>query len=398
MAYGMTKLRNTLRDLGAVLREMFLRPWVKFGAALTWAAGIWSTVRAEFLTEQVAKDLQLYRIAQVTGALVPVWVWAVAFAALMVFAALDYSIGIRRKLARRDNRTPEIQGVSLFQHQSKPRSFDLRVGVLVHDETAFRDEWRLDLVLGSGESVEGLRGTIAEHSLPAIGTYALTVSFPFGARIPDLAALANASVTRLTGVDAQVRNVSYPPADSVAPVPLMPWQHDDLCLVAAPAPPSAPRLIVEITKEVRESIPHAAVTLPYLWGLAIRNDGASAEFQASVKLLSGSTTHLSQGRAHRLSFREGLKQRLVTGAEDYVFFALVVWNGLYSGVLAKGLWVYDETKQADDAAVLVPIDGRAAHEVVAELEVSLASDPAMEEPWKRRYRLGPSNELVDVTQ
>lgn len=293
---------------------------------------------------------------------------------------------------------PEIQGIALFMHRSKHNMFDLRVAVLVHDETAFRDEWELDVVLANGDLVGGMRGAIAEHSL-RVGTYALTVSFPFGARIPDLASLANASVKRLSGIDAHSRKVSYPPRDTPA-IPLLPWQHEEPYPVGTLITPG-PGISVEITKEARWNTPNSSPGLtPFLWGLKIRNDGVAADFQAWAELKTGSAPLAPAGR-HRLSFRDGVKARIFEGAEDRLFFAVVYWTSIYSSVIAKALWYFDEQERCDTESQLFPAPPEStttsASAVVAELEVTIASEPSMATPWKRRYRLGPDNELHDVT-
>jgi hypothetical protein len=283
----------------------------------------------------------------------------------------------------------EILDVKLLLHPSRQGMFDLLVPVLVHDGAPFRNNWQLTLRLVDGRVVEGMRGGTKPHAFnPPQGRYDMTVSFPFGAQIPELKSLAGAAVMRLSAVNSKDRMSVFEPVQGL---PLLPWQDEEPY-------PVGPIISVEIRKEARNDIPHHAAYVPYLWGLAVRNDGDAAEFQASIKLLSGATTHLPEGRAHRLSFREGLKQRLAMGAEDYVFFALVIWNGLYGGVIAKGLWYYDETAKHDDSAVLLSTDGKKPSDSVIDVEVTIVSDPSMPLPWRRRYRLGPDNELHDVTR
>jgi len=294
---------------------------------------------------------------------------------------------------------PEIQGIALFMHRSKHNMFDLRVAVLVHDETAFRDEWELDVVLANGELVAGMHGVIAQHSLPRVGTYALTVSFPFGARIPDLASLANTSVKRLSGIDAHSRKVSYPPRDSPA-IPLLPWQNEEPYPVGTLITPR-PGISVEITKEPRWNTPNSAPGLtPFLWGLKIRNDGVAADFQAWAELRIGNAPLAPAGRL-RLSFRDGVKTRIFEGAEDRLFFAVVYWTSIYGSVIAKALWYFDEQERRDTESQLFPAPPESttisASAVLAEVEVTIASEPSMATPWRRRYRLGPGNELHDVT-
>jgi hypothetical protein len=177
----------------------------------------------------------------------------------MVLAALVLApfIAFHRERTKHDalrelftKSAPEIRGVSLFQQRSRHKMFDLRVAILTHDETAFRDEWELDVVLANGDRVAGMRGVIAEHAL-GVGTYALTVSFPFGARIPDLASLANTSLVRLVGVDARGRRAVYP--INTPAIPLAPWQSDEPYPIEAQ--PNAPAVAVkELSLEEKEQV------------------------------------------------------------------------------------------------------------------------------------------------
>ena len=158
----------------------------------------------------------------------------------------------------------------------------------------------------------------------------------------------------------------------------------------------APHIDVEIVKEVRSSIPHTLGVTPYLWGLRIRNDGVTANFQAWVKLKSG-VTHLPIRRRPISFTREDSRQStIITGAEDGVFFAVGYGTVFYGAVTAKALWYFDEEDRRNKDALIVPATSQ-AQDSVEDFEVTIVSDPPMETPWKRLYRLGPSNELHDVT-
>jgi hypothetical protein len=159
---------------------------------------------------------------------------------------------------------------------------------------------------------------------------------------------------------------------------------------------SAPHIDVEIVKDARPSIPHNLGATPWLWGLKIRNDGATATFQASVELTSGVSHALGRRRPLSFTRENGRQSTIITGAEDRVFFALLYWNVMYGGSLGYALWYFDEEERRDKDALIV-LSTSEPRGGVAEFEVTIVSDPPMESPWKRLFQLGPGNQLRDVT-
>jgi hypothetical protein len=96
--------------------------------------------------------------------------------------------------------------------------FDLFVDLLIKEETAFGDDWRLDMALADGHRLTGLRGRISTSHRCTVGRYNLTVSFPYGPGIPNGAALAGARVERLRGEDMRARAFEYFPPTPLAPL------------------------------------------------------------------------------------------------------------------------------------------------------------------------------------
>lgn len=299
---------------------------------------------------------------------------------------------VRRPDESAKGRAAEILDVKL-KYSSRHGMFDLLVPVFIHDGAPFRDDWRLTLRLADGRVVPGMRGETKAHAFNSPqGKFDMTVSFSFGGQIPDLKSLTGAAVMRLSAVDSKDRLSVFEPAQELS----LSLSQDEESY------PVGPIIAVEITKEARWKTPNISPGLtPFFWGLKIRNEGDAADFQAWAELKTGMAPLAPPGR-HRLSFQDGVKSRILEGAEDRVFFAVVYWTSIYNSVIAKALWFFDEHEKKETDSQLFPgeQEGKvtSASAVVAELEITIASEPSMVLPWKRRYRLGPGNELHDVTR
>jgi hypothetical protein len=153
---------------------------------------------------------------------IPDVVFAIVFAIGLLLMLVPLTLLIPWMREAELSLAAEILDVKLLQHPSRHGMFDLLVSVLVHDGAPFRNNWQLALLLADGRPVEGMRGETKAHAFNTPqGQFDMTVSFPFGAQIPELKFLAGAAVIRLSAVDSKNRMSEFAPLQGL---PLLPWQ------------------------------------------------------------------------------------------------------------------------------------------------------------------------------
>jgi hypothetical protein len=243
-------------------------------------------------------------------------------------------------------------------------------------------DWSLNILAPDGGATVHLEGHLSGELAP-IGPeqqFSIEVLFPAPADvIPPNATL------RLSGFDIHGHDIAMVFPASIGS--------------ARPHTPRAslPRVRVEVARESRNDVPHSPGMLPVLWGLRIVNDGAAADFEATVKICSGVTTGDKPNRIYRLAFARSdmPRTRIFNGGDDRIFFALAWEIPLYkSDSVAKELWFFDEQSRGNRMLSIVTTSGVGNSEMpTAELEVSIVSDPPMADGWTRRYRFGPGSEL-----
>ena len=165
----------------------------------------------------------------------------------------------------------------------------------------------------------------------------------------------------------------------------------------------SPRIEAEITQYGGLDVPHQLGHSARMWGLRLRNVGATAEFQVFVEVKTPDTP-ASDGKRRRVSFvgETARGTRIVNGGEETVYFAMTDTIELYKeATVTKALVYFDERKKEDCDMWLVPTVEAAVGfgplRLEVDYEVTVVSDPPMAAEWKRTYRLGPGNEMHDVT-
>jgi len=109
---------------------------------------------------------------------------------------------------------PRITKVELGPGRMEDKQFTVLVQVFTGTQaTSFEDNWTLDVVTSDGRTVTGLRGSIADHFLPAGQRSTLTVTFPCDNRILNQSAINGATIKRLTVTDSRGLVITYPSYD-----------------------------------------------------------------------------------------------------------------------------------------------------------------------------------------
>jgi hypothetical protein len=248
-------------------------------------------------------------------------------------------------------------------------------------------EWFLDIASANGDAIAHLAGHLKGELAP-IGSeqqFSVEILFPVPAKpIPRDATL------RLHGEDIHGGGI-----------------ETEFAAAIGSARPHVlgiglPRIRAEVAHEIATRVPRDPGKRATFWGLRIINDGSAAVFEATVRVVSGVTTGADPARVYRLSFArsDALSVKIFTGGEERLFFGLAWDIPLYNdGLVGKELWFYDDHELRNYMLPMVPTAQQVVLDpgrVTAELEVTITSDPAMEEPWRRVFRFGPGNELTAV--
>src|SRR5205814_5033230 len=149
-----------------------------------------------------------------------------------------------------------------------------------------------------------------------------------------------------------------------------------------------PRIEAEITHRGYRDLPREPGHVAELWGLRLRNIGATAEFHVFVKIKTPGT-NASDGERRRVSFvGETREARIITGAETTAYFAMTDRIPLYKdAVVNKALVYFDERTREDTDIWLVPtVEAPVSfgpRHLVMDFEITVVSEPRMTTEWKR---------------
>jgi hypothetical protein len=109
---------------------------------------------------------------------------------------------------------PRITDVEFGPEAKGEQGFRLLVRITAGDRPTSLDDWRVNLTLQDGTTVDRLVGQIADHKIAAGERTTLTIHFPFRHPISDKGALVGATLNGLDAKDARLATVRWTPAPS----------------------------------------------------------------------------------------------------------------------------------------------------------------------------------------
>ncbi len=245
-------------------------------------------------------------------------------------------------------------------------------------------DWTLDVISAEGNPIVNVVGHLKGELLPvgAEQQFSVEILFPAPQSIPPDATL------RLRGTDIHGGGIETTFGAGIGE--------------GRPHTPrtGVPRIRAEIAHEITSSVAREPGKRATFWGLRIVNEGSAADFEATARIVSGVTTGGHQSNVYRLSFARANapRARIFAGAEERLYFGIAWDIPLYTdGLVGKELWVYDDQQTTNRMLPMIPTSEQVGHEPVrvsAEFEITITSDPAMAEPWRRVYRFGPGSEMT----